>query len=278
MGERKTRVIIMGGGTAGVESLLGLSALAADQVEIILISADPEFVYKPLLVEEPFGLGPAERHELAPLAEELGADFLHGSLSEVVTDERRVVLEDGSELGYDFLIACAGGRLRPSVEGAITFPGPELFDIASFIELARRHESRTLAFVAPLRASWSLPIYELALMTEHRSRELRADVRIIVVTAERSPLALFGEPASAALSAMLKGRGVEIHTDAPVKAYTGKELVLIPGNRVIDAEEVVALAEIVGPRVPGLTTGSSQGSMASSMQTPTDWLKCCGIW
>ena len=245
-------MIVAGGGTAGVEALLALSDLAAGKVETTLISADPEFVYKPLMVEEPFGLGPAERHELAPLAEELGADFLHGSLSEVVPGDHRVVLEDGSELGYDFLIACTGGRLRPSLEGAITFPGPELFDIDSFIELARRHESRTLAFVAPLRASWPLPIYELALMTEHRSRELRADLRILVVTAEHSPLTLFGEPASAALSTMLKARGIEVHTDSPVKSYTGMELVLIPGGRSIDAEEAVALAEIVGPRVTGL--------------------------
>jgi sulfide:quinone oxidoreductase len=249
--ESRPRVIIVGGGTAGVEALLALSDLAEGKVDVTLVSSSPDFLYKPLLVEEPFGT-PAERHELAPLAGERGAAFVHGSLKEVVPGDRRVVLEDGSELGYEFLIVCLGGRLRPSLEGAITFPGPELFDIDSFIELARRHESRTLAFVAPLRASWPLPVYELALMTEHRSREFGSDLRIIVVTAEHSPLALFGEPASAALSAMLRARGIEIHTDAPVRSYTGKELVLLPGNRAIDAEEVVALAEIVGPRVAGL--------------------------
>jgi sulfide:quinone oxidoreductase len=182
----------------------------------------------------------------------MGADFIHGSLTEVAAGDRRVALENGSEIGYDFLIVCVGGRLEPSIEGAITFPGPELFDIDSFIELARRHESRTLVFVAPLRSSWPLPVYELALMTQHRTRELGSDLRIIVVTAEHSPLALFGERASAALSEMLKARGIELHTDAPVRSYTGKQLVLVPDNRMIDAEEVVALAEIVGPRVPGL--------------------------
>jgi sulfide:quinone oxidoreductase len=250
--EGQPKVIIVGGGTAGVEALLALSDLADGKVDITLISSHPDFLYKPLLVEEPFGQGPAERHELAPLAGERGADFIHGSLSEVVAGDRRLVLEDGSGLGYDFLLVCTGGRLQPSIEGATTFPGPQLFDIDSFIEVARRHESRTLAFVSPLRASWPLPIYELALMTERRIRELGSDLRIIVVTAEHSPLALFGGPASAALSEMLKARGIEIHTDAPVRAYTGKELVLVPDSRVIDAEEVVALAEITGPRVPGL--------------------------
>jgi sulfide:quinone oxidoreductase len=245
-------VIIVGGGPAGVESLLALDALAAGTVEVTLLSSDLEFIYKPLFVEEPFGLGPAERHELAPLAEELGANFLHGSLSEVIPENHRVVLENGSELGYDYLIVCVGGRPRPWLEKAIPFPGPELFDIDSFIQLARRHESRTLAFVVPLRASWPLPIYELALMTEHRCRELRTEARILVVTPEHSPLALFGEPASAEVSTMLTARGIEIHTEAPVKAYTGQELILVPGDRKIDAEEAVALAEIVGPRVPGL--------------------------
>jgi sulfide:quinone oxidoreductase len=256
MTRTKQRVIIAGGGTAGVEALLALHDLAAEKLDITLISSHPDFLYKPLLVEEPFGLGPAERHELAPLTEELGADFIHGVLNEVVTGDRRVLLEDGSELGYDFLVVCTGGRLRPSIGGTITFPGRQLFDIDSFIELARRHESRTLAFVAPLRASWPLPVYELALMTDHRIRELGSDLRIVVVTAEPSPLALFGEPASAAVAALLKGRGIEFHTNAPVKTYTGKELVLVPGNRFIDAEEVVALAEIVGPRVPGLPSDS----------------------
>ena len=73
----------MGGGVAGLEALLALHDLAGDRAEVTLVAPDPDFLYKPLLVEEPFDLGPAERHALEPVAEELGARFLLDSVRRV---------------------------------------------------------------------------------------------------------------------------------------------------------------------------------------------------
>ena len=56
-----TRVVIVGGGVAGLEALLALHDLAAGRVETTLVAPEPDFLYKPLLVEEPFDLAPAER-------------------------------------------------------------------------------------------------------------------------------------------------------------------------------------------------------------------------
>jgi sulfide:quinone oxidoreductase len=70
------RVVIVGGGVAGLEALMALHDLAGNRAEVTLVAPDPDFLYKPLLVEEPFDLGPAERHALAPLADELGARFV----------------------------------------------------------------------------------------------------------------------------------------------------------------------------------------------------------
>ena len=50
------RVAIVGGGVAGVETLLALSDLAGDRVEQTLVAPTPDFLYKPLLVEELFAL------------------------------------------------------------------------------------------------------------------------------------------------------------------------------------------------------------------------------
>ena len=116
------RVVIVGGGVAGLEALLALHDLAGDRAELTLVAPDPDFVYKPLLVEEPFDLGPAEQHALAPLAEELGARFVQKAVKSVQPDEHTLELDDGSTLDYDFLIVCVGRALssRPGTRADVS--------------------------------------------------------------------------------------------------------------------------------------------------------------
>ena len=120
-----TRVVIVGGGVAGLETLLALDDLAGDRVSLTLVAPTAGLLYKPLLVEEPFDLGPAERHELAPLAEEKGARFVQRAVTAVRPEDHVVELDDGSTLEYDYLVVCTGGRFKPALEGATTFPAGE---------------------------------------------------------------------------------------------------------------------------------------------------------
>ena len=125
--ENGTQVVIVGGGVAGLETLLALDDLAGDRVALTLVAPQPDFVYKPLLVEEPFDLGPAERHELEPLTAEKGAEFVLSAVSAVRPEDHVVELDDGSTLQYDYLVVCAGGRFKPAIDGATTFPDGEAF-------------------------------------------------------------------------------------------------------------------------------------------------------
>jgi sulfide:quinone oxidoreductase len=246
------RVVIVGGGVTGLESLLALSELAGGAVAVTLVAPDPDFTYKPLLVEEPFDVGPAERHELNPIAEERGAKLVRKALASARPDDHVAVLDDGSELEYDALLVCVGGRFIPAYENATTFPGPEPLRVQELIERAAAEKEKLIAFVVPSGVSWPLPIYELALMTERWAREHEhKEVRLVVVTPEASPLIMFGRPASGEVEGLLRGRGIELETGVHTRERDGG-FILTPGDRPLPTSVIVALPLLDGPRIPGL--------------------------
>ncbi len=61
-------------------------------------------------------------------------------------------------------------------------------------------------------AVWSLPIYELALMTAAYSRAHELDVELALVTPEEEPLQLFGDAGSEAVRELLDESGVALRT------------------------------------------------------------------
>jgi sulfide:quinone oxidoreductase len=246
------RVAIVGGGVAGLEAMLALSDMAGDRAQLTLVSAEPDFLYKPLLVEEPFDLGPAERHELAPLAEEKGARFVLGSVAAVRPEEKAIELEDGSSIDYDYLVVCIGGRFRPAFESAITFPSRgEAFRVDELLDKAAEGTGR-IAFVVPQGVSWSLPLYEIALMTSRRVAERGLQVSLALVTPEDAPLAIFGPVASEAVDELLRARQVEVFSGATARESSDGSIALAPGNRALNRSEVVALPAMEGPGLAGL--------------------------
>jgi sulfide:quinone oxidoreductase len=253
------RTLILGGGIAGVEALLALRDLAADRTELTLIASDPEFTYKPLIVEEPFTYQPAERHELEPAVHELGARFVAGTVSAVHPERHAIVLTEGyegrsvRELSYDLLVVCVGGRPRAAYKHAVTFRFRSIGDPLEVDDLLARadaHDSKTLAFVVPPGVAWALPLYELALLTRRRAEETgRSEIRLTVLTPEEAPLILFGRPASEAVAELLRAREIDFHGEAWVSEVAGGELVATPGGDPIDAGAVAALPVIEGPRL-----------------------------
>jgi sulfide:quinone oxidoreductase len=247
------RVLIIGGGIAGMEAVLALHHLAPDAAQVTLVSAEPEFHFKPMVVAEPFTREPVERHELAPALRELDTEFIQGAVVEVDPEEQMVKLADATLLSYDYLLVALGGRARPAFSVAETFwAGRGDIDIDGLLEAAASHPSRTLAFVIPRGCTWPLPLYELALMTQRRLEQGGPyGVRLLIVTHEDSPLAIFGEPATGAIGALLRGRRIEVE---PMKAVVEEHgaLHMHPGGSALSAGAVIALPEIVGPGVAGL--------------------------
>src|SRR6266542_4083691 len=107
------RVVIAGGGVAGIEALLALHALAADRVDLTLVSPTPDFLYRPLAVAEPFALGHPRRTPLAEAAKTAGAAFVRAPVTGVDAANRVVHLGDDQALAYDSLLLATGAASKP---------------------------------------------------------------------------------------------------------------------------------------------------------------------
>jgi sulfide:quinone oxidoreductase len=104
----------------------------------------------------------------------------------------------------------------------------------------------------PSGAVWSLPVYELALMTAAwlAARGI-VGVGLALVTPEDEPLGLFGHEASLAIQALLDERGIVFHGRShPVEARDGK-LLVVPES-VVAADRVVATPRLQGQRIEGI--------------------------
>ena len=253
----KPRVVIAGGGIAGLEAALALADLAGDRAQISLVAPEPDFIYKPLTVEEPFSRQPAERHELEPAMRELGVDFISGALTGVDPASHTLTLDRGADLPYDFLVICIGGRARPAYEGVETLAsfwgGRGDLQIDELIRRADGSASRTLALVVPPTTSWALPLYEVALLIRRRSEELgMGEVGLRIVTVEPAPLSVFGSTASGAVAELLAARNISVDTDRHVIQDAEGVLRLPPEDAPLEAEVILALPEIEGPAIDGL--------------------------
>ena len=236
-----------------MEALLALHDLAGDRVELVMVSADPDFRYRPMAVDEPFSLTPYERRELAPAVSELGARFVRDAVQGLRLDDRVAETAGGEKIGYDVALVSAGASTRPAFTYAFNFvvPGPPL-DAADLVERAREGEPRRIAFVVPSGVTWTLPLYELALLTVRRLAESRDEIEVLLITPEASPLAIFGTGPSQAVAELLRARGVEFRGGVHAREAEKGALVLTPGDEELRASAVVALPLLGGPGIDGL--------------------------
>ena len=247
------KIVIVGGGVAGLEALLALRAIAGERVSLTLIAPDPDFSYRPMAVAEPFALGSAHRVPLTRIAEETGAELVQAAVVGVDDAAGEVRLDDGGTRSFDALLLAPGGRAVSGVEGATTWwPGgdPEIY--GGLLRDLEEGYTKRLAMVVPPGSVWPLPVYELALMTAGEVRGMgQDDVVVTVVTPEHTPLSLFGEEASAAVADELARAGIELKTGVVGRVEPGG-LALEPGGEHLAVQRVFAVPRVLGPGLEGL--------------------------
>lgn len=252
------RVLVAGGGIAGLETALALREFTGGAVEVTVIDPGRRFTVPGTATARAFGLGTAVNLRLADVVHRAGATLLPGRIATVEPARHVVVLEGGEVLTYDALVVAVGATPVAAVPGALTFRGQE--DVEAVRGLVNDVSHRGLrgagvemAIVVPAGCGWPLAAYELALMTrEHLVGQGGGEsVAISVITSEETPLGLFGPDASAAVQGTLARSRIEVRTGAAARAWNAGCLLLADGSTVW-ADRAIALPVYRGPAIEGL--------------------------
>ncbi|WP_344486368.1 NAD(P)/FAD-dependent oxidoreductase [Glycomyces endophyticus] len=222
----RPRVVIAGGGFAGLETAFTLRSRLGDRVDLRLIANEHDFLFRPNTIYLPFGGDEAKLHvPLTDAAVRRGVDLVRASLKRVDTDLHLVELDDGTIEHYDYLVLATGAAMRPEevpglAEHARTIWTPgQMHDLGDDLErlhlAAADGEVRHVLFAVPPGNKCAGPLYEIAFMLETwlRRRHLRDLVCLTFTTYEHQFIQAFGPGVHHVVADEFADRGVNGYTD-----------------------------------------------------------------
>ena len=252
------RVVVAGGGAAGLETLLALRTLAGERVALTLVAPHDEFVYRPLAVEAPFGVGRARRVALDDAARDADATFVPATIEAVDTARRIAQPAASHPLEYDALVLAVGARAVPAIAHALTWDDrADAEVIGGLLQDIEQGYSRRLAVVIPPGPGWPLRAYELALFITREATSMSADLKTTIVAPEPSPLRLLSPRLVELLSNELRLAGVHVVSAAGAGVEPGHAptVVLRPSGQRLEVDRVLALPELRGRPITGIPAG-----------------------
>jgi sulfide:quinone oxidoreductase len=193
------------------------------------------------------------RLDLDEIAAEMGAHRTEAGLTGIEAWRHVAYTTKNVEVPYDVLLVACGALALPAVPGAATFRGaPDAAKIGRLLEDIDSGEVRSVAFVIPWGAVWSLPAYELALLTATHVRDRGLpDVELSLVTPESEPLQVFGPPASATMNQLLETHEIALHAGTYAGGFADGVLELVPGP-ALEVDRVIALPRLEGAPLDGI--------------------------
>ncbi|HEX3615232.1 MAG TPA: FAD-dependent oxidoreductase [Solirubrobacteraceae bacterium] len=254
------KVVIAGGGVAALEAALALRDLAGERVSTTIVAPNPEFVYRPLLIHEPFSPAVTTSYSIEEIARRAGAELLLDSFKWLDPRGRVLHTDHGAKLPYDAVLLAMGARAHPRFRDVLTLEETQIrTQLADFVASIDSGTLRSVAFVVPSLPIWSLPAYELALMTADRARAGGHDIGVLLITPEDSPLAALGVNASAEVAQLLGENGITTITSATCQIREQGRIDLYPLRSSIVVDQIIALPELYAQSLPGVPTSAERG-------------------
>lgn len=224
MSHATPRIVVLGGGFAGLESAFLLRSRLGDRADITVVSDRDAFLFKPNTIYIPFG-GRVESL-LIPLAKPAAKRrirLLHGSVEEVDPIARRV-RAGGWEAPYDYLVIATGSGMRSEEIPGLAEHASTIWTPGEMADLGRRLQAvantatagqrRRILFAVPPNNKCAGPLYEIVMMTETwlRRRGVREHVDIEWTTVEQSYIQAFGPKLHEVVTQAFRERGIDGHT------------------------------------------------------------------
>src|SRR4051794_26465224 len=238
-----------------METILALRELAGDRVDVTVVAPDDRFTIRAMTVAEPFAAGRSDVGSFAELVRAQGAAIRSTTVSSVDPDAKTVTCADGELVSYDQLVLAPGARQRPPYQYGTTFGIGDPLALNGLLADLEQGYTDSVAFVVPDGVTWSLPLYELALMTARQVHGMGRDVSLSFFTPEPGALAVFGAEAGTAIAELFEAADIALQTGTPVAVGKGKAPRPDPGA-VGAVDRVGPLPALDGPRLGGTPAGS----------------------
>ncbi len=248
-------IVILGAGVGGVPMAYEMQAEMRSEDTLTVISNNAYFQFTP---SNPWAaVGWRNKKDItidmAPVFKKKGINFIHDGAAKLDPDAKKVTLESGKEVSYDYLIIATGPELAfDEIEGL----GPDGFtqSVCSIDHAVDANEEweKFCADPGPIvvgavqGASCYGPAYEFAMImdTDLRKRGIRDKVPMTFVTAEPyvGHLGLGGVgDTKGMLESEMRGRHIKWVTNAKVnKVEEGKMFVseIAKGGDVVEEHEL----------------------------------------
>ncbi len=217
----RPRIVILGGGFAGLESAFYLRTKLDGRADLTLVSDSPQFLFKPNTIYIPFGADPASL--LIPLAGPAAKReirLVEGAVEGLDADASRIRVA-GKDLDYDFLVIATGAAMRPQEISGLAEHAETIWTPTQMVSLGKRlnevaagaavGSEPTILFNVPPGNKCAGPLYEIVLMVETwlRRRGLRDRVRLVHTTYEDTYIQAFGPKLHGVVTAEFAERGIE---------------------------------------------------------------------
>ncbi len=257
------KVLVVGGGFAGVVAAESLVKELKGKHEVTLVSRSRQFLFYPALVR--FAFGQCTPNDLGfDLREAMlsrGVSFVQAEVGRIVPDERKLIIAGGDltgEMPYDFLLLAFGRRLATERVTGFFEHAHHLLTQNAALKFADAvdnfHQGHAVIGSCP-GARLPVPVFEAAFALS-RILELRGERRrcTITVVSDETPAEMFGGAAiSKKLLDSLEAHRIELVSDFPINQVTPSSI-LAGDGRAIDSNLLMLVPPFCGPS-PVLYTG-----------------------